>query len=95
MLDRIRERFQACNLELHPGKDTDRVLQGHPIRTEANPDIQFTFLGYATFRPRKAVDKYGRVYVNFSPAVQPRRPQGHAADNPGVAGPTEERQERG
>jgi hypothetical protein len=36
--------------------------------TEANPDIQFTFLGY-TFRPRKAVDKYDRVYVNFSPAV--------------------------
>ena len=32
------------------------------------PTIQFTFLGY-TFRPRKAVDKYGRVYVNFSPAV--------------------------
>ena len=31
-------------------------------------DTQFTFLGY-TFRPRKAVDKYGRVYVNFSPAV--------------------------
>jgi hypothetical protein len=37
-------------------------------RTEENPDIQFTFLGY-TFRPRKAVDKYDRVYVNFSPAV--------------------------
>lgn len=33
-----------------------------------HPAIQFTFLGY-TFRPRKAVDKYGRVYVNFSPAV--------------------------
>src|ERR1700744_4316722 len=30
--------------------------------------FQFTFLGY-TFRPRKAVDKYDRVYVNFSPAV--------------------------
>src|SRR5690606_21413080 len=28
------------------------------------------FLGYS-FRPRKAVDKYGRVYVNFSPAVNP------------------------
>ncbi len=26
---------------------------------------------------------------------QPRRPQGDAADNPGLAGPTEERQERG
>ena len=32
------------------------------------PTIHFTFLGY-TFRPRKAVDKYGRVYVNFSPGV--------------------------
>jgi RNA-directed DNA polymerase len=30
--------------------------------------VAFTFLGY-TFRPRKAVDKYGRVYVNFAPAV--------------------------
>ncbi len=26
-------------------------------------------LGLVSFRPRKAVDKYGRVYVNFSPAV--------------------------
>ena len=67
VLDRIRERFQACNLELHPGKT--RIVYCKDInRTEANPDIQFTFLGY-TFRPRKAVDKYGRVYVNFSPAV--------------------------
>src|SRR6516162_8612492 len=41
------------------------------ISTETNthsPTIHFTFLGY-TFRPRKAVDKYGRVYVNFSPGV--------------------------
>jgi len=30
--------------------------------------VQFTFLGY-TFRPREAVEKYGRVYVNFAPAV--------------------------
>src|SRR3979411_3032826 len=37
-------------------------------RTSDHPDIQFTFLGY-TFRPRKALDQYGRVYVNFSPAV--------------------------
>ena len=29
---------------------------------------QFTFLGY-TFRPRRALDKYGQLYVNFSPAV--------------------------
>jgi RNA-directed DNA polymerase len=42
-------------------------LQGHH-RTEAKSRIEFTFLGY-TFRPRKAVDKYDRVYVNFSLAV--------------------------
>ncbi len=67
VLDRIRERFMACHLELHPGKT--RIVYCKDVnRTEANPDIQFTFLGY-TFRPRKAVDKYDRVYVNFSPAV--------------------------
>ena len=42
VLDRIRERFQACNLELHPGKT--RIVYCKDInRTEANPDIQFTF----------------------------------------------------
>jgi len=30
--------------------------------------IQFDFLGY-TFRPRKSVDRYGRVFVNFTPAI--------------------------
>lgn len=65
--ERIRERFRASNLELHPGKT--RIVYCKDInRPEGNPDIQFTFLGY-TFRPRKAVDKYDRVYVNFSPAV--------------------------
>src|ERR1700757_677853 len=67
VLERIRERFQACKLELHPGKT--RIVYCRDInRIEENPNIQFTFLGY-TFRPRKAVDKYDRVYVNFSPAV--------------------------
>ena len=67
VLDRIRERFQACKLELHPTKT--RIVYCKDInRTGDHPDIQFTFLGY-TFRPRKTVDKYGRVYVNFSPAV--------------------------
>src|SRR5271154_4203096 len=59
--------FQACKLELHPGKT--RTVYGKDInRTGDHPEIQFTFLGY-TFRPRKAVDKYDRVYVTFSPAV--------------------------
>ena len=67
MLDCIRERFRACKLELHPGKT--RIVYCKDInRTGDHPDIQFTFLGY-TFRPRKALDKYGRIYENFSPAV--------------------------
>lgn len=66
-LDRIGERFRECGLELHPGK-TKIVYCQDVNRREAHPDVQFTFLGY-TFRPRKAVDKYQRVYVNFAPAV--------------------------
>lgn len=66
-LDKIGERFRQCGLELHPKKT--RIVYCKDInRDESYPVNEFTFLGY-TFRPRKAVDKYGRVYVNFSPAV--------------------------
>ena len=93
VLDRIRERFQACKLELHPGKT--RIVYCKDInRTGDHPEIQFTFLGY-TFRPRKAVDKYGRVVCELLSGGQSRRPQGHAADHQGMAPATEERQEHG
>jgi RNA-directed DNA polymerase len=66
-LRRIRERFCECGLELHPGKT--RIVYCQDVnRRAAHPDVQFTFLGY-TFRPRKTVDKYQRVYVNFAPAA--------------------------
>ena len=66
-LRRIAERFRQCGLELHPEKT--RIVYCRDInRPAAYPTTQFTFLGY-TFRPRKAVDKHGRVYVNFAPAV--------------------------
>lgn len=66
-LRKIGERFKQCGLELHP--DKTRIVYCQDInRQETYPCVQFTFLGY-TFRPRKAVDKYQRVYVNFSPAV--------------------------
>lgn len=67
VLRRIGERLQQCGLELHPDK-THIVYCQDIHRRETHPVAQFTFLGY-TFRPRKAVDKYGRVYVNFAPAV--------------------------
>ena len=67
VLRRIGERFRQCGLELHPEKT--RIVYCKDInRQESYPVTGFTFLGYE-FRPRKAVDKYGRVYVNFSPAV--------------------------
>lgn len=67
VLRRVAERFRACGLELHPVKA--RIVYCRDINRPAEyPVVQFTFLGY-TFRPRKAVDKYGRVYVNFAPAV--------------------------
>lgn len=67
VLRQIGERFRQCGLELHPDK-TVIVYCQDINRREQHPNVQFTFLGY-TFRPRKAVDKYGRVYVNFAPAV--------------------------
>jgi RNA-directed DNA polymerase len=67
VLDRIGERFRECGLELHP--DKTKIVYCQDINRQAvYPDVQFTFLGY-TFRPRKAEDKYQRIYVNFSPAV--------------------------
>ena len=67
VLRKLAARLRECQLELHPGKT--RIVYCQDINRQGRyPTIQFTFLGY-TFRPRKAVDKYGRVYVNFSPGV--------------------------
>jgi RNA-directed DNA polymerase len=66
-LERIGARFQQCGLELHP--DKTRIVYCKDINRQGEfPCVQFTFLGYS-FRPRKAIDKYDRVYVNFAPAV--------------------------
>ena len=67
VLRKLGERLRVCGLELHPEKT--RVVSCHDVNRQGTyPTIHFTFLGY-TFRPRKAVDKYGRVYVNCSPGV--------------------------
>jgi len=67
VLRQVQERLRACALDMHPEKS--RIVYCRDInRPETYPVTQFTFLGY-TFRPRKAVDKYGRIYVNFAPAV--------------------------
>ncbi len=67
VLRRLGERLRECGLELHPEK-TKIIYCRDANRTGDYPSIQFTFLGY-TFRPRKSVDEYGGVYVNFAPGV--------------------------
>lgn len=67
VLRKITQRFKACGLEIHPLK-TKIVYCKDINRTETHENIQFTFLGY-TFRPRRAKDKYGRIFHNFLPAV--------------------------
>ncbi len=67
VLKTLGERLRQCGLELHPEKT--RIVYCQDVnRTAQYPIVKFTFLGY-TFQPRKSVDKYGRLYVNFSPAV--------------------------
>lgn len=67
VVKKIRARFYQCGLELHPEKT--QIIYCRDVNRKGDyPVHSFTFLGY-TFRPRKSVDKYGRVYVNFAPAV--------------------------
>ena len=67
VVSKIRERFEACGLELHPEK-TRIVYCADSNRKGKYPVRQFTFLGY-TFRQRKSVNKHGQLFMNFVPAV--------------------------
>jgi group II intron reverse transcriptase/maturase len=61
------ERMKEVELELHPEK-TKIVYCKDADRTQSYPNIQFDFLGY-TFRPRKSKNKYGKHFINFTPAI--------------------------
>jgi len=63
----ISTRFRECGLEIHPDKSSI-VYCKDQNRKEAYPRINFTFLGF-TFRPRRSVDKNGRLHPNFLPAI--------------------------
>ena len=65
--ERVEGRLRDCGLELHP--DKTKVVYCRDIhRQDEHESIQFDFLGY-TFRPRRSKDRYGRVFVNFTPAL--------------------------
>lgn len=63
----IGARLQECGLELHPDK-TKIVYCKDDDRRGTYDHTKFDFLGY-TFRSRRSKNKYGKYFVNFTPAV--------------------------
>src|SRR5262245_30025115 len=65
----VGQRLQECRLELHPEK-TKIVYCKDEDRRGNYPNHKFDFLGY-TFRPRKSKNRWGKLFVNFSPESRP------------------------
>lgn len=63
----IRERLLACKLTLHPEK-TKIIYCKDSNRNGTSEFEKFDFLGY-TFRPRSSRNRWGKLFVNFSPAI--------------------------
>jgi len=67
VLESIKRRLERCRLEVHPGK-TQIVYCKDDDRGGGHPNEKFNFLGY-TFRPRRSKNRWGKFFINFSPAV--------------------------
>ena len=63
----IAKRLAQCELELHPEK-TKIAYCKDSDRTGYYPNEKFDFLGF-TFRPRGAMNRLGKHFVGFLPAV--------------------------
>lgn len=63
----LNKRLGECGLELHPTKT--RIIYCKDDDRRGNyADTSFDFLGY-TFQPRRSKNKYGKYFINFTPAV--------------------------
>jgi RNA-directed DNA polymerase len=67
LLIELGERFKQCKLELNTEK-TRIVYCKDDDRRGNYPVTSFDFLGY-TFRPRRSKNRWGKCFINFSPAV--------------------------
>jgi len=67
VLKAIKDRLKECGLEIHPEK-TKIVYCKDVDRKESYAHERFDFLGY-TFRPRLSMNKHGKTFVNFTPAI--------------------------
>jgi RNA-directed DNA polymerase len=65
----LEQRFRECHLELHPEKSKIVCCKGH-VPWVDYPVNKFEFLGYE-FRLRTAVNRQGRKFVQFMPAISP------------------------
>jgi RNA-directed DNA polymerase len=67
VMQAIASRLAECELTMHPEK-SKIVYCKDSNRTQAHPNVTFTFLGF-TFRPRKALSRQGRRFTSFLPGV--------------------------
>lgn len=63
----IEKRIGECGMELHPEK-TKIVYCKDDDRRGSYPNEKFDFLGF-TFQARRSKNRWGKHFVNFSPAV--------------------------
>ena len=63
----LEKRLQDCGLEMHPVK-TKIVYCKDEDRRGTYPVTGFDFLGY-TFRARRSKNRWGKYFINFSPAM--------------------------
>jgi RNA-directed DNA polymerase len=67
LLERLKERFKECKLEIHPDK-TRIVYCRNDNFCGRHEHESFDFLGY-TYRRRRVKNKEGNFFYTFTPAV--------------------------
>ena len=72
--EKLDARFRECGLELHPLK-TKIAYCKDDLRRKDYSVTSFDFLGY-TFRPRRSINRNGKFFINFSPAVSNKAGKG-------------------
>ena len=63
----LKNRLEECGLEIHPEKSRIVYCKDDDRRGRYE-HTSFDFLGY-TFRPRRSKNRYGKFFINFTPAV--------------------------
>lgn len=74
----LEERLKQCRLEAHPEK-TKIVYCKDDDRCGSYIHESFDFLGY-TFRARRSKNRWGKFFINFSPAMSNKAAKAKRAD---------------